>query len=371
MAPYIESLEISSYRGIRKLKIDNLGEVNIFVGDNNTGKTSVLEAIQFLCGPNKYNLVQISRQREKYRARMGIGLFDSMRYLFDIKNASDVPMSVEIAGKIYGEKTAVRLYGEIGTQLLDVNELLARQLISKAHLEEQSEEIDTFFGKIEIDFPPDGKLGFLENKTEEFEINNYSKVRADFGKNNTILQSKAILTVDHVIENAFSDLIKNSRIKTRAVELLREEFEDDIVDLRIISDSFNRYTPMVEKRDGEYIPLSLYGDGMKKALTMLNAIVSTQKGVVLIDEFETALHTSAMEQVFSFVTEAARKSAVQLFLTTHSLEAVDKMLESAGAYAKDIRVIRLRKKNGKTFSKVMNGCEALENRREYDLELRV
>ena len=58
-------------------------------------------------------------------------------------------------------------------------------------------------------------------------------------------------------------------------------------------------------------------------------------------------------------------------MTTHSLEAVDKLLESSEQYAKDIRIIRLRKKNGKIFSNVMNGCEALENRREYDLELRV
>lgn len=192
------------------------------------------------------------------------------------------------------------------------------------------------------------------------------------GRDNILLKNKSILTVDHVIENAFNELIKNSKIKANAVKLLKAEFDDDIVDLRIIGDSNSiRYTPVVEIENGDYIPLALYGNGMKKALTMLNAIVNTENGVVLIDEFETALHTSAMEKVFSFVLEAACKSGVQLFLTTHSLEAVDRMLESAGDYADQMRIVRLKKKNGKTFSRVMNGCEALENRRDYDLELRV
>ena len=79
------------------------------------------------------------------------------------------------------------------------------------------------------------------------------------------------------------------------------------------------------------------------------AIVNTEKGVVLIDEFETGLHTSVMEKAFSFSIESALKSEVQLFMTTHSLEAVDKLLESSEQYAKDIRIIRLRKKNGKVF----------------------
>lgn len=53
MTTHIESLKINLFRGIENLEIEDLGAVNIIVGDNNAGKTSVLEAIQFLCAPNK------------------------------------------------------------------------------------------------------------------------------------------------------------------------------------------------------------------------------------------------------------------------------------------------------------------------------
>ena len=372
MATHIESLEISAYRGIKNLEIDGLSDVNIFVGDNNTGKTSVLEAIQFLCAPNKFNLMQIARQREKYRARMGIDFLDSIKYLFDITQSSSGNYELLIGGKIHEQAGSVSVRGEVETHLVDLQELEHKQGIIKHSLGDETEKVETFYGKIRNDFDAYGQLELFESNTEEFEINKYTMMRWNPKDENTILKNRSILTVDHVLENAFSDLISNSKIKSNAVKLLQEEFDENIADLRIIGGSNGmRYTPVVENSDGDYIPLSLYGDGMKKSLTMLNAIVNTQNGVVLIDEFETALHTSAMKKVFSFLIESARKSNVQLFLTTHSLEALDKMLECTGDSAKKIRVIRLKKKNGKTFSRVMNGEEALENRKDYDMELRL
>ena len=66
LANHIQQLQIETFRGIKELTIDNLGVVNILVGDNNTGKTTVLEAIQLLCNPSRFNLIKSAIQREKY-----------------------------------------------------------------------------------------------------------------------------------------------------------------------------------------------------------------------------------------------------------------------------------------------------------------
>ena len=42
MGVYISELDIETYRGIKKLKMENLAPINIITGDNNSGKTSVL-----------------------------------------------------------------------------------------------------------------------------------------------------------------------------------------------------------------------------------------------------------------------------------------------------------------------------------------
>src|SRR3989442_15338002 len=42
----LNSLEIRNFRAFRDLKIEHLGRVNLLVGKNNVGKTSLIEAIQ-------------------------------------------------------------------------------------------------------------------------------------------------------------------------------------------------------------------------------------------------------------------------------------------------------------------------------------
>src|SRR5580658_4546237 len=48
MNPGISSLTIKGFRSIRQLEIKDLGRVNLITGRNNTGKSSVLEALNLL-----------------------------------------------------------------------------------------------------------------------------------------------------------------------------------------------------------------------------------------------------------------------------------------------------------------------------------
>ena len=49
---------------------------------------------------------------------------------------------------------------------------------------------------------------------------------------------------------------------------------------------------------------------------------------ILIDEIETSIHYSALSQVFDWLIKACEMNETQLFVTTHSLEAVDAMLDA-------------------------------------------
>lgn len=376
MINHIESLQIETYRGIRKLQIENLGNVNVLVGDNNAGKTSVLEAIQLICSPSEYTLVQIARQREKYRAsiRMGIGILDSVLYMFDVtaRSQEENNYNISVGGAINKEIGKVSVTGKVVEQIIDLKEIAkysvnARNKLAHSIVDDQ-EETRVFIGKIESTFKNYQQPTLFDKEISSFEISDYTRVIRSLNED-CLLNVNSVQTIDHIIENAFNRLLKNNEIKEKAVELLRK-FDENANDIRYINDD-NRFVPIIESVNGEYIPLSLYGDGMKKALTMLNAIVNTENGVVLIDEFETALHISAMSQVFRFILDASKELNVQLFLTTHNIEAVDKLLECAGDDVGDIRVIRLKKKDGITLANVTNGKDALEDRREYNMELRI
>ncbi len=55
-------------------------------------------------------------------------------------------------------------------------------------------------------------------------------------------------------------------------------------------------------------------------------IPTVRGGVLLIDELETALHVSVLRSVLGLLDWAVREFDVQVFATTHSLEAVDAVL---------------------------------------------
>lgn len=82
----------------------------------------------------------------------------------------------------------------------------------------------------------------------------------------------------------------------------------------------------------------------EKAVLLMGAVIAAENGGLLIDEFETAIHTSAMENTFRWILETCRKLNVQVFVTSHSKEAIDKLLKCSEQCLEDMAVYTLYKK---------------------------
>jgi predicted ATPase len=94
-------------------------------------------------------------------------------------------------------------------------------------------------------------------------------------------------------------------------------------------------------RDAGLLPVSAFGDGMRRILLIAFGVARARGGVLLIDEIETAIHISALGHVFRWLVEACASSDVQLFATTHSLEAIDAILAADTTPEEDIVGYRL------------------------------
>ena len=51
MAIHVKNVTIEAYRGISNLKLDNLNHINVLTGDNNSGKTCVMEVLSYIESP--------------------------------------------------------------------------------------------------------------------------------------------------------------------------------------------------------------------------------------------------------------------------------------------------------------------------------
>lgn len=81
MGRNLDNLKIHAFRGLRDLELEGLGGVNLFVGPNNSGKTSVLEAIAAFSRPLDPQVWVDAVRRREFRLT-GSTLVEGLRWLF-------------------------------------------------------------------------------------------------------------------------------------------------------------------------------------------------------------------------------------------------------------------------------------------------
>lgn len=118
------------------------------------------------------------------------------------------------------------------------------------------------------------------------------------------------------------------------------------------------------------MPITFMGEGFRRLLAIVLAIVNTQGGILLIDEIDAGLHHSILPKVFEAIGQAARASDVQVFATTHSYEcimAAHRAFDEHEPY--DLRLHRLERIDGRVQA-VTYDRETLETSEELMLEVR-
>ena len=76
-----------------------------------------------------------------------------------------------------------------------------------------------------------------------------------------------------------------------------------------------------------------------------------------------------MNKTFRWILRACKKLNIQVFLTSHNKEAIDKILKCNPEVTKEIAVYTLSKINGKTAARRVSGVKAIEMQEEMGLEL--
>lgn len=91
MKYHLETLVIHRFRGLRELELADLGRINLFVGPNNSGKTSALEAISTFCRPlDPLEWLSTAWRREIKSSRTP--QLDSLKWLFPQTSDSNPPI---------------------------------------------------------------------------------------------------------------------------------------------------------------------------------------------------------------------------------------------------------------------------------------
>ena len=369
---FINTIDIIKFRGIQKLEVSEFSNINLIVGDNNSGKTTFLEAIQLLFAkPQLSSIKNVINQRTTLNPNNSfytsfIKMFNKEQgndFLeFDISALSNKGLlEFEMKGR---EKTVS------GEDALQISALSARQKSEyKRTATVIPETANVFTGRIVVQA---GK------KPVEKEIRCTSLDKVIPGP---LVKKEVhyIPSFGHLRYDLLQNIVDNPEYKRLAIDILRQ-FDNSIADICYTKADDGAYLESIITKDGVNMPFSVYGDGIKKILYILNKLFDAADSILLVDEIETGLHKKYYDILFPVVFALANKLNVQLFIATHSIEAIDAILrygnyENSNANNEPIKVITLKKVEDNNGSNIVarnvTGRYVYENRKVFEFEVRL
>ncbi|MCG9885080.1 MAG: AAA family ATPase [Cyanobacteria bacterium] len=364
----LDSITIHKFRGIKDLDLKDLGHINLLVGMNNSGKTSVLEALSIYCHPLDIRAwLSTARQREQeYRVPQTSPL-DALQWLFvhdlslDQETLKLGIISISSSG-LFTVKKMDASYEEIegmsvsGTRKRTVSE---DEQLTDIEDEQLSESGDTLEARRGLNLN-------VELYTEQSDLSNSLKgnikeswqiwERGTFFRLNRQREPSLLTAV--VTPSSHRSVIGQFRLlsdarfqnfKADVLNLLRQ-LDQNISDMEILlppGQNPYRFNIYIQHKKLGLVPISTFGDGVRRLLHIALNLASVKGGVLLIDELESAIHTEALQDSFSWLVKWCKSMNVQLFATTHSLEAVDALLEATEDQS-DLVLYRLEPKETQT-----------------------
>lgn len=338
----IDTLTIQRFRGLTELTLEGLGGINLFIGDNNSGKTSVLEAISIYSEPmDPYAWRKVARRRvQGFRS---ISTVEGVKWLFP----QGKQVSAEDAELFSGE-IAMRGEGRTGSRDLRVKAQEIEEIVELPPVRMSSrrhEDIGNSEGVLmrginlacELTMRARELLPVDHVVRHEMQFRDVAprQPRDPSVVKQTGLGFEIVSPFDHGLEDLYVGQFRRAVVgeyKSQVIEAL-QRVDPSILDMEFLPSPGAMRRPegalyLRHARSGR-TPLSAFGDGVRRVLLMALTLVSARGGNLLIDEIETAIHVSVLGGVFQWLVDSCRKYDVQLFATTHSLEALDAILTAS------------------------------------------
>jgi hypothetical protein len=345
----IATLTIERFRSLRQLKLEALGRVNLITGRNNTGKSSILEALRILASDaSPPVLSSILRYREE-----------------DIGEGEETgrPVDAESLSQL----------GNLFTGFPQISEI-KEPIVLAANGGERSMRLTISVGLFSEQREPDGTRRLVPQQTlalPESEVMPALVMETGSGRR--------ILPLDYL--KRFSrgrifrgDMPEEPRVPCVFVspyggertanlgplwdKIALSDREKDVVEaLKIIAPDImavsmvggegprQMRTAIVRSSSFQRpVPLRSFGDGLNRLFGIVLSLVSARDGFLLIDEFENGMHHTVQFDVWRGIFRLSSLLNVQVFATSHSWDAVQSFQKAAAEDPADGLLIRLSRK---------------------------
>jgi hypothetical protein len=339
----ITRLDIENFRGLRNVTLDGLRNVNLIVGGNDTGKTSVLEALVLALGDNKSIRKLPITFRTNHSGQQSTNEHDDGAHFwpwlfYDRKN----PLKLKIKALTDGPNSVEVSTGEVA--LIEPNpSFLGCFFFRTAGVKREAF----------LHLMPQANK-FLQDPSSGYSISALSTHLSN-PVTDAECYNKAVLSADG--EQRIEEVMKVVDPRVRRLRYAKLP---------------NTPAPLVFVDIGlsQAVPSTQMGQAFNRILHIYSEILAYKYDVMLIDEIENGIFSGSMETIWKGLFAICRQEKVQIFATTHSRECVMAALEASKVNLEDeLSVQRLQRVKGE-IEAIRLSEKHLELAAEMGLEVR-
>jgi AAA15 family ATPase/GTPase len=317
----MENIVISNYKSLENLEISKLKRVNLFTGKNNTGKSTILEALSLFAAKGSiqwiHHLLDTRGEINNYKEE-NISEDFNIKILSAFFSHRNVGFQNNDYIKIHSdnEDLSFRFVKFIQEDVFEKNPEGKDIVIGKKRIIINNSDIENFSLGFEVKFDGDSDMIPLDRHLFR------RRALSGFSKNFHLINAKG------------DDILNSSSLWDKITLSEKEELVIDalkIIEPRITRLSFigednyrsERYPIVKLEGTNNLYPLKAMGDGINRILNLILALVNSDNGYLLIDEFENGLHFSVQEKLWEVIFEISNKLNTQVFVTTHSNDSIN------------------------------------------------
>lgn len=338
----IESLHIQNYRLFDELHIGALRRINLIIGRNNVGKSSLLETLLIYFNPASVGMTAYScaRRGDSQWPDSELDPLSIHRSLASlIRGRSD---------RFDAPENTVYI-GEDGTNGLSF-------FLSNAGSPKK---------------PRPSLIIRHGEKTEEILLSDFEDYVFDSAEIRTFIVGANLPDMRRSLAIDWAAIALTDR-ENHVIEALRI-IEPRIERIAFVDDATGSKKVIV-RLDNSPQPMALnsMGDGLIRILRIILALVNCEEGALLIDEFETGLHWSVQTELWKIVFHLAELLNIQVFATTHSRDTIWALQRVAidEKRSEDARIIKLKRGKNERIRALEMDVENVKDALEQDLEIR-
>jgi len=316
----IESITIKNLRGIRQCTVNNLTHINIFIGKNGAGKSTILEAIYLASSwaQPKDQIRDTPKHEYVISRRGGRGNWETYKdtLWFNKETEEEIEITLNFKSQNKPNQLIFKLPYMYNPSLVDSPVLLEVSSSSIPDISQYYHTQELYFSSTGVAWNPKTKTSYTTDLKER--VLSFVAEEITYLENAVLLDSR--LTVSQLEQKVWGKIF-DKRLDKEILEFIREEYEPTAENILYKPSGAGFVLALAQPQTT--IEIDSLGDGARMAILYASPLLLASDTAVLIEDPEAHQHPGGLATFTRFAFKTAKKQRLQLFITTHSIELLN------------------------------------------------